>query len=232
MQQNLLVVIPAYNEAESLPHILTALQEYGYAAVVIDDASTDNTAAVAEQFGATVLRLPVRIGAWCATQTGLHYGVMHNKGVFVCMDADAQHPVQYIPELLNVLESSAADMVVASDRSRGGALRQITRNALRFLAGLTVYDITSGFRVMTGDVAKLLSAEEMALLDYQDIGPLCKLNEQGMTVTEYPVSFKPRQYGESRIFGGIFSIADYMLQSFLLAVGGATYRASQRTLKR
>ena len=90
------VIIPAHNEEVSLPYVLAPLLERGYCVVVVDDANTDNTFQIAKKAGVVVLRLPARLGAWGATQTGLRFCLEKGAEVLVCMDGDAQHPSKYI----------------------------------------------------------------------------------------------------------------------------------------
>jgi glycosyltransferase involved in cell wall biosynthesis len=86
------VLIPARNEATTIAtvvrHVKTIIDRD---IVVIDDASTDATASLARAAGATVLPLPLRLGAWGATQTGIRYALRTGYQIAVTMDADGQH---------------------------------------------------------------------------------------------------------------------------------------------
>lgn len=228
-KDRLLVVIPAHNEEASLPEVLAPLLERGYQVVVVDDASVDSTALVAKKAGAIVLRLPVRLGAWCATQTGLRFGLERDVTTFVCMDGDAQHPARHIPQLLEEQERQQADIVIASDPERGGMLKQYTRRIFGIVSRTAVCDSTSGFRVMNRKVATLFAEEKISLFDYQDIGPLCLVREAGMVVSEYSVAFEQRKHGSSRVFDCFLSLVDYMLQSFVLVVGDVTLSSKNKT---
>ncbi|MCS7007845.1 MAG: glycosyltransferase family 2 protein, partial [Gaiellaceae bacterium] len=82
--------------------------------VVVDDCSTDETAAVAEEAGATVLRLPFNVGIGGAVQTGLRYARDEGYEVAVRLDGDGQHDAGELPRLLAPLERGEASMVVGS----------------------------------------------------------------------------------------------------------------------
>lgn len=222
------VVIPAHNEEVSLPQVLAPLLQQRYRVVVVDDASTDNTFQIAKKAGAVVLRLPVRLGAWGATQTGLRFCLEKGAELLVCMDGDAQHSSKHIPLLLHKHKCCGADLVIASDPMRGGGLKRFTRKVLQGLSRTSVNDITSGFKVLNRRVATLLVEEKMSLLDYQDVGPLCLIKSSGLVIKEVPVTFYSRRHGTSRVFDCFLSLADYMLQSLVLTVGSFLFRSRVR----
>src|ERR1700712_1442742 len=110
-----LVIIPAYNEAASLPAVLTRLRAARPHddVVVIDDGSTDATAAVGREQGVVVLSLPFNLGIGGALRTGFRYAVLHGYDRAAQLDADGQHE----PEALDVLFAGlddGADLVIGS----------------------------------------------------------------------------------------------------------------------
>jgi hypothetical protein len=168
----ILVVIPALNEADCIGTVITQARERGATdVVVVDDGSTDDTAAVATLSGAKVLRAPLWQGAWGAIQTGIRYGVRHGYSAVITMDADGQHEPAYLPEL--IAAGREADVVIAACASRGSRARQAAWAYFRLLTGLRFDDLTSGFRYYGPRACSLLASEEATLLDYQDIGVLC-----------------------------------------------------------
>ena len=212
----LLIVIPVYNEALSLPETLAPLAESGYHIVVVDDASCDNSREVALSFGAVVVSLPFRMGAWCATQAGMHYAMKYGYSEVVCMDGDAQHPAMYIGELCATMRRVNADVVVASNPQRGGTVRSYVRSALAFLSGAGVADITSGFRLVNRRALAVLCSERLTLCDYQDLAPLFLLRQHHMRVVETSAVFSSRKHGVSRMFGCFSGMVDYFGQSLFL----------------
>ena len=104
--QKCLIVVPAFNEASSVGKVIEALKNVGFNEIlVVDDASQDATANVAEAYGANVLTLMERLGAWGATQTGLRYAIRKGYAAVITMDADNQHPANFCHDLLEKLHN-------------------------------------------------------------------------------------------------------------------------------
>jgi glycosyltransferase involved in cell wall biosynthesis len=155
------VIIPAYNEAKIISAVLqdikNVLEEYGkeFEILVIDDGSSDNTAAHAEQAGARVLRHPYNIGNGAAVKTGIRNA---SGNVIVMLDADGQHKPEDIPHLLDIV--GPYDMVVGArtSASEGTWHRNIANwvyNRLAsYVSGQKIDDLTSGFRAIKAEVAK------------------------------------------------------------------------------
>ena len=152
---SLSIVLPAKNEAEGLRRTLPALRQYLPHAqiIVVDDGSTDETAAVAAEHGATVLVAPYSMGNGAAIKRGAREA---SGEVIVFMDADGQHDPACIPQLLARLEQGY-DMVVGARNwsgqagvSRGAANAFYNWLATR-MTGAQVKDLTSGFRAVRAD---------------------------------------------------------------------------------
>jgi glycosyltransferase involved in cell wall biosynthesis len=212
-----LVVIPALNEAACIGAVIgQAMQRGATDVVVIDDGSTDDTAAIATLAGATVLRAPLWQGAWGAIQTGIRYAVRHGYSAVITMDADGQHEPGYLPEL--IAAGRDADVVIAACVSRGSHARQLAWAYFRLLTGLHFDDLTSGFRYYGPRACQLLAAEEATLLDYQDIGVLLLLRRANLKISEISVMMNPRRSGASRIFFSWWTVGWYMAETTLLAL--------------
>jgi glycosyltransferase involved in cell wall biosynthesis len=213
----LLVVIPALNEADCIGDvILQARATHTADVLVIDDGSTDETAAVAIAAGAHVIRAPLWQGAWGAIQTGMRYAIRHGYGAVVTMDADGQHEPAQLPLLIEAARN--ADVVIAACPSRGSRMRHVAWAYFRFLTGLSFDDLTSGFRYYNVDACRLLASEEATLLDYQDVGVLLLLRRAGLRIAEVAVSMNPRRSGASRVFSSWWTVARYMAETTLLAL--------------
>ncbi|MGH3110223.1 MAG: glycosyltransferase family 2 protein, partial [Gaiellaceae bacterium] len=109
-------IVPAYNEAGAIGRVVTEIREFEPAidVVVVDDASADDTAGVAESLGATVLRLPFNVGIGGAVQTGFRYALHEGYDTAVRLDGDGQHAASELGKLLAPLERGEADFVVGS----------------------------------------------------------------------------------------------------------------------
>ncbi len=146
------VVLPAKNESEGLRRTLPALAEVlpGAEVIVVDDGSTDDTAAVAASLGARVLSSPYSMGNGAAVKRGARAATGE---IIVFMDADGQHGPAHIPLLLARLDDGFDMAVGARDGSgqasvgRGLANRLYNRLA-SWMTGHRVLDLTSGFRAV------------------------------------------------------------------------------------
>lgn len=226
MQHRTLVVIPARNEARSVGSVVrSALAVKGCDVVVVDDASTDSTADEAHAAGARVLPLPVNLGAWGAMQTGMRHARRHGYDCVVTLDADGQHDPADIPRLLEPLRQGRAGVAIGSCTARGSMSRRVAWRFFRSLSGITLDDLTSGFRAYGADAVTVLSSRGATLLDYQDMGVLLLLMHHGFVFEEVPVGMCARTDGHSRIFSSWFVVAQYMLLTSILSLSKGARRA-------
>jgi len=129
-----LVIMPAHNEAANIGDVISELRKVGNSKglqldiLVIDDASTDDTAAVARRRGAEVVRLPCNLGYGGAVQTGFRYAVERGYEYGLMMDADGQQDPRSIAALLDVVRGGRAEVAyrcnlgLSSDDRRSHAL--------------------------------------------------------------------------------------------------------------
>ena len=215
--KDVLIVIPARNEAGTIRTVLQQLQAAGWHDVlVINDHSSDDTGAIARAAGARVLNPVLPMGAWGAMQTGIRYGMAHGFAAVITMDADGQHEVGEIPALLQARHQ--ADLVIGAFPERASRVRQLAWHWFRQLAGFDLRDLTSGFRLYNRQAMNILAAREATLLDYQDLGALLMVRRAGLHITEVPVSMNLRMVGQSRIFNSWLSVAKYMAATTLLCL--------------
>jgi hypothetical protein len=215
--KDVLIVIPARNEALTIGSLLQHLRSVGWHDIlVINDQSTDDTASIARAAGARVLSPTLPVGAWGGMQAGIRYALQHGYQAVVTMDADGQHEVDELPVLLNA--RSQADLVVGAFPERASQLRQVAWNWFRQLAGFDLRDLTSGFRLYNRAVLEVLASREATLLDYQDLGALLLVRRAGLKIAEVPVTMNVRAIGKSRIFNSWVSVAKYMLATSLLCL--------------
>jgi glycosyltransferase involved in cell wall biosynthesis len=212
------VIIPAQNEAESIAEIVRRARGQAHKVVVVDDASTDDTARLAREAGACVLPLVTPLDAWCATQTGLRYAHAQGARLVVTLDADGQHPPEAIPELTRPILAGEAEVVIGSDPARVSGYRHAAWHYLRGLTGLKVADLTSGYRAYGPEALETLIRPEASSLNYQDIGVLMMLRESGLRMAEVPVPMSPRLYGASHVFCSWMKVAAYMLESSVIGL--------------
>ncbi len=219
MFRSVLILIPAHNEALSVSTVIReAIHLTGCRVVVIDDASTDNTATVAEEAGATVLTLAVQLGAWGALQAGMRFALQQNYRFVITMDADGQHEARELTRLFSPVFNGLYDVSIGACISRGSRLRKIAWVFLKWISGLRMEDITSGFRAYNAPAIRLLAGREATLLEYQDIGVLTHLKRNTLTITEIQVGMCPRASGRSRVYSSWLMVAYYMVQASILGL--------------
>lgn len=219
MFRSVLILIPAHNEAQSVPAVVReVIRRTGCRVVVIDDASTDNTAAVAREAGATVLPLAIRLGAWGALQAGMRFALQRKYRFVITMDADGQHEARDLTRLFAPVHNGLSDVSIGACTSRGSRLRKIAWVFLKWISGLSMEDITSGFRAYNTSAIQLLAGRDATLLEYQDIGVLAHLKRNALTITEIQVEMCSRASGHSRVFSSWLTVAYYMVQASILGL--------------
>ncbi len=218
------ILIPAHNEAATVGAIVRAARRlWGYPVVVIDDCSSDATVEQAQAAGAIVLSLILQLGAWGAIQTGLRYAKQFGYQMAITLDADGQHEPDSIGDLLEPIRLGQADVVIGAFPARASCARRLAWRYFRWLTGLAVEDITSGFRAYDRQAIDLLAGCTATLLDYQDVGVLLLLNRHGLRVIEVPVRMQPRTQGISRVFRSWWTVGSYMLQTTVLCLARFGY---------
>src|SRR5262245_49901659 len=155
-----LCIVPAHNEAASLPALLDEIRQQDLDVVVINDASTDATEAVARAAAVPVVTLPINLGIGGAVQTGFIYALRHEYDVVVQIDGDGQHDPRWVPGVVAPIETGAADCVIGSRYIPGAAdlgyrtplARQLgmrfSTKLLQLATGLQIHDTTSGLRAL------------------------------------------------------------------------------------
>lgn len=238
----LLIVIPAYNEEEALPALLdecgtvSADLSCDVEVVVVDDASSDATAAVAEAKGVRVLKLCRNLGIGGAVQAGLRLAHREAFDFAVQIDGDGQHPPGEIGRLLaRTNEPEVPDLVVGSRRlelrghqTTGARLagQAWLRLWLRLVCRLRVTDPTSGFRLYGPNALRIFQATYP--YDFPEPEALAMASAARLRVVEEPVAMRARQGGRSSISG--FKSLYYMVK-VTLAVALAFVRNVRRRAK-
>lgn len=199
-----LVVVPGFNEESSVgsvvAEVLAALPTCDV--VVVDDGSTDGTARAARAAGAVVLALPFNLGVGAAMRTGYRYARDRGYGVVAQVDGDGQHDASCLPSMIDAL--GTADIVIGSRFTRGGTYRvrgprrwamRVLAFAVSRVAGNTLTDVTSGFRVVGRRAVQLFARSYPAEYLGDTVESLVVAARAGLVVTQVPVTMRPRQGG-------------------------------------
>lgn len=220
------VVLPTYNERENIVTLLRAVREAVPEAdlLVVDDNSPDGTATLVEETAAELgqiklLRRAGKQGLGSAYRQGFSVALDEGYDVVVSMDVDFSHDPAVVPELLRLIDAGA-DAVIGSRYVPGGATvdwplhrRLLSRWGNRytsFVLRLQVGDCTSGFRAYRADALRAIDPASTTAEGYAFLTELVRrLVRQGARVTETPIVFSDRRYGESKMSGRI--VAESML---------------------
>ena len=195
------VVIPALNEESRLGRVIDGARASApdFAVLVIDDGSSDRTAAVARDHGASVLSHPFNLGYGAALQTGYKEAAQAGYRYLVQMDADGQHDPADVARLLAPVRNGVADIVIGSRfaEARGyqmGAARSVGRAFFQRLlvacGGPRVSDPTSGFQALAR-AAFTFCCEDFYPSDFPDVDVLLLLHRRGFRIAEVPVTMAP-----------------------------------------
>jgi len=215
----MLVVIPAHNEEDTIQDVIHDLKSHGYNDIlVVDDASSDNTALFAKKLNVKVMSLPYNLGAWKATQAGVQYARKRNYTSLITFDADKQHLASQIKKLVHCQKLTKSNLVIGSCPSRGSLSRRIAWKLFRGLSGVKVNDLTSGFRLYDRFAIEVLSKKEASLLEYQDVGVLLMLKTFDIAKAETDVDMHRRESGISRIFYSWWAVLYYMGYTTMLCL--------------
>ena len=215
-----LVVIPTYNEIDSLPHTLEALHSWVPDAdvLVVDDGSPDGTgewadARAAEDPRVSVLHNPAKGGLGAAYLAGFRRALEGDWEIICEMDADGSHRGRDLPQLLRAVHDGA-DLAIGSRWVPGGAVVNWPRNRhvlsrganvyANVLMGLGVNDATAGFRAFRRSTLETIHLDDVESAGYCfQIDMTRRVSDAGLTIVEVPVTFVERELGESKMSGNI-----------------------------
>jgi glycosyltransferase involved in cell wall biosynthesis len=211
-----LVFIPAWNEEASVGEVIGDVRRHLPDAdiLVVDDGSTDATAARAREAGALVAPLPFNQGLGAALQTGYLYALHEGYDACAHLDSDGQHPAGEVARLVAEVAADRADLVIGSRYRKGEKVeseegegedyqptlsRRIGTDVFRFFLTLATRqrftDTTSGMRAANRRVMALFSASYSP--DFAEIESLQLAVRQGLRVEEVPVRMLERSGGSS-----------------------------------
>ncbi|GAA1801680.1 glycosyltransferase family 2 protein [Planosporangium flavigriseum] len=202
--KRVLVIIPAYNEGETIGKVIAEVRAElpAYDVLVVDDGSTDDTAEVARAAGATVTVLPYNLGVGGARRLGYLYALRHQYDIAVQVDADGQHDPRNVSALVAALDE--ADLVIGARFAGEGSYsargpRWWAMSLLSFvlskMAGTKLTDTTSGFRAcgrpLIAGYARWLPVEYLG----DTIDTAVWAIRHGYTVRQVPVAMRARMAG-------------------------------------
>ena len=220
-----LAIVPAYNEAATITTVIKGLrtQVPEFDVVVVDDGSTDATAALAEACGARVLRMPFNLGIGGAVQAGFKYALEQGYDYCVQCDGDGQHEPAHIERLQEAMNADPGlDMVVGSRfltadyRYPAPVSRRTGIHIFAWICSRMIRqpisDPTSGFRLCNRRAIALFARDYPH--DYPEVEAVLMLHWHRLKMREVPVQMHERGGGASSLQGSGKS-AYYMIKVLL-----------------
>ncbi len=228
---NILIIVPAYNEQENITGVIDKLYSVGerWDILVINDASTDDTPTLARATGkAKVADLPFNLGIGGGVQTGFRYARHNGYDYALQFDGDGQHSAEEIAKLLDIVRSGQADVAIGSrfsqkhDGFRSSAYRRIGIKIFEWYSFLLVRqritDHTSGFRAYNKKAICFLADHYPT--DYPEPEVVVLLGKNGFRIRETFTQMHERQGGVSSIplTRGPYYMVKVMLAMFMSSI--------------
>jgi dolichol-phosphate mannosyltransferase len=203
-----LVVIPTYNEAESIPRILDGLMHLDVDILVIDDGSPDGTADIVRARNIEVIEREGKQGLGSAYRTGFSIALERGYTYVIEMDADGSHQIKDLKKMMEWIGS--ADLLIGSRWVSDGSIENwskfreyLSRSANRYanlLLSLGVKDTTSGFRIYTSALLKKMEIATIRSEGYCfQIEMTRRAISRGGSIAEVPITFIERAHGKSKM---------------------------------
>lgn len=235
--RRVVVIIPTFNELESLPIIVRRLQDAVPSAhcLIVDDQSPDGTGALADELAADervhVLHRTDRTGLGAAYIAGFRWALAAGYDVIVEMDADGSHAPEQLPRLLAAL--GHADLVLGSRWVPGGEVQNWPKSRevlsrggnlyTRLALGIELHDATGGYRAYRRTVLQTIELSGIASQGYCfQVDLAWRAVRAGFRVVEVPITFAERELGESKMSGSI--VREALLR---VTEWGANHRTAQ-----
>jgi dolichol-phosphate mannosyltransferase len=212
-----LVILPTYNEAKTLPKVLSKISAYEWLDVlVVDDNSPDGTAQIVEDRRdmsgrLNLIKRPGKMGLGSAYITGFKWGLEREYDYFIEMDADLSHNPDALPWFIKDIEAGGFDLLIGS-RYTNGTISVVGWDFRRLLLskfgnlyasqllGLKLTDLTSGFRCYKKHVLKAIDLDRITSNGYAfQIEMAYFIIRAGFKAGEMPITFYERSSGSSKM---------------------------------
>lgn len=214
LRMNVLVIVPTFNERENIREIAEAVRVHGYDLLIVDDNSPDGTGEIADELAAGdasihVLHRSKKEGLGPAYTAGFARALDLGAEIICEMDADFSHDPQDLPRLVAAVEAGA-DLAIGSRYVPGGGTegwpwhRELLSKGgnayASLMLGIHVRDATAGFRAFRDTTIRKIDPSDCEASGYGfQIEMAWRTERNGLEITEVPIIFRDRIYGESKM---------------------------------
>ncbi len=236
----ILIIIPCYNEEKNIERVVANLKQAAPEAdyLIVNDCSTDRSAAICRDNGFSYVSLPVNLGIGGGVQCGYLYAREHGYDITVQMDGDGQHDPAYLHRILAPVANGTLDMCIGSrfierDGFQSSVMRRVGINflsaLLRVLCGVHVRDVTSGFRACSKRLTAFY-ADHYAQ-DYPEPEAIITAVLGGYRVGEAPVVMRERMGGVSSIspFKSVYYMVKVSISLIVFRLTSHRRKGGERT---
>lgn len=215
IMNKVLLIIPAYNEQDSILSTIDTIDEYNknhssnkLDYIVINDGSRDRTEEILTLNNKPHVKLVHNLGIGGAVQTGYKYALEHDYDIAIQFDGDGQHDVNFVEDICKPIFDGKANMTIGSRFVEGSTSEfkstkarqmgiKIISSFIKFFTGEKLYDVTSGFRAVNRGLIAQFAIDYP--LEYPEPISTTQILKQGLTIHEVPVEMKERNGGVSSI---------------------------------
>lgn len=220
-----LIIIPAYNEAENIEKLIDSIKELCPFAdyLVVNDCSKDDTGEILHRVNANYMCNPVNLGIGGTVQGGYVYALKNGYDIAIQVDGDGQHDISYLKDMIEPIEKGEADIVIGSRFIEKQGFQSSTgrRFGINFLSsliklctGIQIKDVTSGFRAVNRKFIKIYADDYPQ--DYPEPEAIVTGVMHGGVIKEIPVMMKKRTGGTSSI--NLWKSVYYMIKVSLAII--------------
>ncbi|MBR2068798.1 MAG: polyprenol monophosphomannose synthase [Candidatus Gastranaerophilales bacterium] len=238
-----LIIIPTYNEAQNIqkliPVIFAKLKGVSFSILVVDDSSTDGTVDIVKGLNyenVHILSRPSKQGLATAYIQGMKYGIKEGFDAFIEFDADFSHDPEYLPLMTEYL--SEHDVVIGSRNIKGGGVVgwSFLRNLIskggsiysRIVLNCPIKDLTGGFNGWKKEIIEKINLDSIISKGYCfQIEMKYRAYQSKADIIEFPIIFKDRIYGESKMDKSIFLEALFNIIKLKIKMIKAGFNARQ-----
>lgn len=210
-------IIPAFNVSRHMAAVVQAVRPVVDEIVIINDGSSDETGAIADTLGVTVIHHPLNRGQGAALKTGTEYALSHGADIIVHFDADGQFQASDIEKVITPLREGKADIVFGSrfldsttvlPWAKRVIIMSVARCINRWLFNINLTDPQSGFRAFNRKAGELIDWQQDRMAHCSEI--LIEAHRHPLRITEVPITVHYHEFGQ-RFSGGFKILRDLCL---------------------